>query len=234
MLFIVAASNFLVALFFICIEQRFPARLQPSLKTVGFDLFAYLCTVPLAIFYLAMNLKVELPAPLLNLSLPIRILLFYISNDLLYYFLHRLAHTRFLWPLHSLHHSSPNVYWLAGFRASFLQQVFFTLPAIPALAFLHQVPTALLGLITVEMFFRNSWIHSNIRWNSEWLDAILVTPKNHLIHHSRLAQHHHKNFGGITMIWDRLFGTYAAPESARDFPLGSQSSKSLLRQVLGI
>ena len=55
--------------------------------------------------------------------------------------------------------------------------------------------------------------HSHVYW--AWpplMGRILGSPGNHQIHHSSEARHLDKNFGGVFIIWDRLFGTYLAPE----------------------
>ena len=63
-------------------------------------------------------------------------------------------------------------------------------------------------------FHYQAWLHTETIGPLGWLDRWLNTPANHRMHHSRARQHRDVNMGAILMIWDRLFGTYAAPEEA--------------------
>ena len=45
-----------------------------------------------------------------------------------------------------------------------------------------------------------------------WLEGILNTPSHHRVHHAMEEQYIDKNYGGILIIFDRMFGTYAVEE----------------------
>jgi sterol desaturase/sphingolipid hydroxylase (fatty acid hydroxylase superfamily) len=63
------------------------------------------------------------------------------------------------------------------------------------------------------------------------LDKILTTPSNHRVHHASNREYLDRNFGGSTMIWDRLFGTYAAEEAT---PVYGLTHNLTARTPLGI
>ena len=59
------------------------------------------------------------------------------------------------------------------------------------------------------------WVHTClIRRLPAPIEYLFSTPSHHRVHHDRRV---HKNFGGVLIIWDRLFGTYRAPEDVRHF-----------------
>jgi sterol desaturase/sphingolipid hydroxylase (fatty acid hydroxylase superfamily) len=143
-------------------------------------------------------------------SIPLAIVI----SDLAMYWTHRLIHTRALWPVHRWHHSPRYMYWLAGGRMSFLQGVVYTLPAT-AFAILH-VPGGAIAAYALFGIVLNHWMHSNLRLKSRWLEAIVVTPRIHHIHHSADPRHHGRNFGSLFSFWDRMFGTFVDPSDVHE------------------
>lgn len=137
-----------------------------------------------------------------------------LAIDFALYWIHRLIHTSLLWRLHRWHHTPRQLYWLAGMRTSMLQQVLYgTTPLLlVALSAPPQfvAPYALLATIT------NYWMHANLRFRSRWLEAFLVTPRIHHVHHSVDARHRNRNFGSIFCVWDRLFGTFFDPDDVKE------------------
>jgi len=127
------------------------------------------------------------------------------------------------------------MYWFAGVRATFPHCVLFNLPFILALPILHGAPSFIFGLILVEHIFRNDWMHMNVTWRSDWLEWIVVTPRYHHIHHSAVGEHHVANLGSLLTIWDRIFGTYVNPRTAK-LPLsfGTGEKDPPWRVIVGI
>ncbi len=137
--------------------------------------------------------------------------------DLCYYVEHRVAHRlRSLWALyHAVHHSSPAYTVATAYRVSFLNQFIapvFYLPCVLA----GFEPLLVLGLQVFAIHYQ-AWVHTRGIGRLPALDAILNTPANHRMHHDRAAPPRGVNFGGIFVIWDRLFGTYVAPRAVRRF-----------------
>ena len=129
--------------------------------------------------------------------------------DFLYYWMHRLEHEiRILWAVHVVHHSSPEFNYTTAFRLSWLESLF---------EWLFFVPMILLGFGTVESVIAiliviqyQSWIHTEKIGSLGILDKLFNTPSVHRVHHGSNPQYLDKNYGGILMIWDHLFGTYQA------------------------
>jgi sterol desaturase/sphingolipid hydroxylase (fatty acid hydroxylase superfamily) len=128
--------------------------------------------------------------------------------DLVLYFYHLLGHkTRLLWAAHVAHHSSLHYNLSVGFRINFMHLSY---------RFIFWAPLCLVG-ITPEMILLlesltaiwNFLIHTEKVKKLGFLDQIFNTPSNHRVHHASNPQYIDKNLGGILIIYDRLFGTYA-------------------------
>lgn len=135
----------------------------------------------------------------------------FLAVDLSYYWEHRCAHrVRALWSAyHEIHHSSPDYTIATAYRVSFLTQLF-----APA----FYLPWVLLGFDPISIvalqllaFHYQAWLHTETIGPLGALDRWINTPAVHRVHHSAALEHRDRNLGAITLLWDRLFGTYAAP-----------------------
>jgi sterol desaturase/sphingolipid hydroxylase (fatty acid hydroxylase superfamily) len=129
--------------------------------------------------------------------------------DFLYYVDHTAGHRiRAYWAVsHSVHHSSPQYDQTTALRVSFVDgytSPWFQLPAV-VLGFDPVLVLACFGVVITYQ----QWIHTETIGRLGWLDDIFMTPSNHRVHHSSLPEHLDKNYGGVLVVWDRLFGTYA-------------------------
>src|SRR5260370_32831285 len=61
------------------------------------------------------------------------------------------------------------------------------------------------GLIDLLYQF---WIHPELIGKLGWFDRVFASPSNHRVHHGVNEQYLDKNYGGILILWDRLFGTF--------------------------
>ena len=139
-------------------------------------------------------------------------------DDLAYYWFHRSAHrVRWFWASHVIHHSSQHYNlstalrqtWTGFLSASFV----FRLPLF-ALGF--PVPMLLFcaGLNLVYQF----WIHTEaVGRLPRPIEAVFNTPSHHRVHHATNARYLDRNYAGVFIVWDRLFGTYE-PEVDGDRP----------------
>jgi sterol desaturase/sphingolipid hydroxylase (fatty acid hydroxylase superfamily) len=202
---------------FFLFERRFGARRVAYRKVLARDLGAYLVGAFLSIGSAAMLnaviaelhvfelLRLVPPLPLWA-SIPLAVL----GVDFGLYWMHRLVHTAPLWRLHRWHHVPRQMYWLAGMRTSMLQQALYgTLPLILIAFNMSPVFIAVYALFATVT---NHWMHANLRFRSRWLEAFLVTPRIHHVHHSMDARHRNRNFGSVFIIWDRMFGTFFDPD----------------------
>ena len=128
--------------------------------------------------------------------------------DLVLYIYHLLGHkTRLLWAAHVAHHSSLHYNLSVGFRINFFHLFY---------RFIFWAPLCLIGITPEMILFLESltaiWnflIHTEKIKKLGFLDLVFNTPSNHRVHHASNPQYIDKNLGGIMIIYDRLFGTYA-------------------------
>lgn len=135
-------------------------------------------------------------------------LLLFIALEFCYYWLHRAAHRmRWFWCNHAVHHS-PNELCLAasiriGAFGKLTGNVVFLLPLLWIGFDLRTVLTAL-SLNLLYQF----WIHATWIPRLGWLEGWLNTPSAHRVHHAANVEYLDANYGGVLLVFDRLFGTY--------------------------
>ncbi|XP_072249762.1 alkylglycerol monooxygenase isoform X2 [Leuresthes tenuis] len=131
----------------------------------------------------------------------------FLGVDLCYYWVHRFAHeVSILWAAHQVHHSSEYYNLTTALRQSLTQQFtswIFYLPLALAL------PPSIFAVHLQLNLLYQFWIHTELITDLGPLEWILNTPKHHRVHHGRNIYCLDKNYGGILIIWDRLFGTFA-------------------------
>lgn len=135
-------------------------------------------------------------------------LLGFVAVDFCFYWAHRSLHRyNLLWGAHQPHHSSEDFNLSTALRKGAFQTAFdwpFYLPlallGLPLPLFL-----VLLGAQLVYQF----WIHSQHVGRLGILEWFMVTPSNHRVHHGQNDRYIDKNHGGVFIVWDRLFGTFA-------------------------
>ena len=130
------------------------------------------------------------------------------TEDLIYYWFHRISHTsRFFWASHIVHHSSQKYNLSTALRqtwtGNFLSFVFW-LP-LPLLGF-H--PVMILAQMSISLIYQY-WIHTElIKKMPGWYEAIFNTPSHHRVHHATNPQYLDRNHAGIFIFWDKWFGTF--------------------------
>ena len=139
------------------------------------------------------------------------IVLALIACDFIYYWEHRIAHqVRLFWTQHAVHHSSRYMNASVAVRFGPLEGVVSALFHLP-LVFVGFPPALIFfGILTVLAY--QTWIHTELIGKLGVLDKYLNTPANHRVHHGCDDKYIDKNYGGILIIWDRMFGTYQAEE----------------------
>jgi len=132
--------------------------------------------------------------------------------DLGHYVAHRLLHgVPWLWAFHRMHHSPDSLDSLNFFRMHPLDIVLKSLMNVAPLLALGAPADALLVWMIASGISAGSLNHANIDLRTGWLDGVLSTPGTHRLHHSRRRAESRCNLGNITVIYDRLFGTYRRP-----------------------
>ena len=131
--------------------------------------------------------------------------------DFSYYWMHRIEHkVRFLWAIHSVHHSSKEFDLTTGLRLAWVEGLFEWAFFVPMVLLGFDVVQVTMGIVVVVAY--QTWIHTEHIGKLGYLDKIINTPSVHRVHHGSNVKYIDKNFGGILMLWDKLFGTYQAEE----------------------
>ena len=133
----------------------------------------------------------------------------FLLYDFSYYWKHRLCHERtLLWASHVVHHQSEDYNLGTALRqtsSSFLLSWVFYIPM-----FAIGIPADVFIAVAAVNLLYQFWVHTEHIGSLGVLDRILVTPSNHRVHHARNAEYIDANYGGVFIVWDRIFGTYRA------------------------
>jgi len=156
-------------------------------------------------------------------------LLFY---DFCYYWLHRMGHeVGVLWAAHVVHHSSEYYNLSTALRQT---------STGPLLSWIFYTPMALIGVppgmfITVALIdlLYQYWVHTELIGRCGVLDYILVTPSNHRVHHGQNDYCIDRNYGGILILWDRLFGTFADERADEKIVYGVRKQLASFNPIWG-
>ena len=127
--------------------------------------------------------------------------------DFLYYWFHRISHERQLfWGSHVVHHQSEDYNLGTALRqtsTSFLTTWVFFVPC-----FILGMPIYMFVSIASAHLVYQFWVHTQHISKLGPLEWILITPSNHRVHHAQNADYIDKNYGGLLIVWDRIFGTF--------------------------
>ncbi len=138
--------------------------------------------------------------------------------DLTYYWEHRIAHeVRILWTQHAVHHSSRDFNIITGIRFGPLESVWALIAHIPMVLMGFPAESVLFGSLVVLAY--QTWIHTETIGKLGPFEHVFNTPSHHRVHHGSDAKYLDRNYGGITIIWDRLFGTYQVEEETSRYGL---------------
>lgn len=142
--------------------------------------------------------------------------------DFCYYWLHRMGHeVNVLWAAHVVHHQSEQYNLTTALRQTSSGAI---------LGWIFYLPMALLGF-PVEVFatvalidlLYQFWVHTEQVGRLGWFDRVFVSPSNHRVHHAVNDIYLNKNYGGILILWDRLFGTFIEERDDEKIVYGTRS-----------
>jgi len=137
----------------------------------------------------------------------------FVADDFVYYWYHRTHHTiRVFWASHVVHHSSEFYNLSTALRQPWTP--FSSLPFWLPLAFLGFSPWMILLQQSVSLVYQ-FFIHTE-RIDRLWrpIELVMNTPSHHRVHHGSNDVYLDKNYGGILIVWDRVFGSFE-PEGER-------------------
>lgn len=145
-----------------------------------------------------------------------------IGYDFLYYWYHRFGHRVALgWAAHAVHHQSEDYNLSTALRqtgSGFLTSWVFYLP----LALLG-VPPLVFGTVALIDLLYQFWVHTQQVGRLGWFDRWFCSPSNHRVHHAVNDRYLDRNYGGILIVWDRLFGSFAEEDDAEPCVYGTRS-----------
>jgi sterol desaturase/sphingolipid hydroxylase (fatty acid hydroxylase superfamily) len=167
---------------------------------------------------------------------PLALAALFVVTEFAYYWQHRASHRiRWMWATHAVHHSATKLNFTAAIRLGWTGNIsgnfLFMLPLI----WIGFHPFAVIGMLGVNLFYQ-FFIHTELVSRLGSLEWFLNTPAHHRVHHASNAACLDKNYGGILIVFDRLFGTFA--EAPSDQPLryglvGGARSYNPVRIALG-
>jgi sterol desaturase/sphingolipid hydroxylase (fatty acid hydroxylase superfamily) len=131
----------------------------------------------------------------------------FIFYDFCYYWFHRISHEkRLFWASHVAHHQSEEYNLSTALRQTstsfWLTWVFY----VPC--FMLGMPTEIFVSVASANLVYQFWVHTRYVPELGWYEKFFVSPSNHRVHHARNPEYIDKNYGGVFIIFDRLFGTY--------------------------
>ncbi|WP_406140910.1 sterol desaturase family protein [Streptomyces sp. NBC_01089] len=176
---------------------------------LGSLVFDFLWKIPIVAIYTAVYELTPLRIPVLWWTVPLMLL----GQDFFYYWSHRGHHiVRILWACHVVHHSSRKFNLTTALR-----QPWTSLTVWP-----FYVPLIALGVHPAALAFCSSanlvyqfWVHTErVGKLPRPFEYVLNTPSHHRVHHASQGGYLDRNFGGILIVWDRLFGSFT-PETVQ-------------------
>jgi sterol desaturase/sphingolipid hydroxylase (fatty acid hydroxylase superfamily) len=132
----------------------------------------------------------------------------FIAQDFFYYFFHRASHRiRWMWASHVTHHSSERLNLSTAFRQSLTYPLsgmwVFWLP----LAWIGFSPKHIVIVVALNLAFQ-FFVHTEAVRRLGWLELVFNTPSHHRVHHARNPKYIDRNYAGVLIVWDKLFGSF--------------------------
>lgn len=230
-----------VFLLTVLIEAAIAARVKPgaydladTIGSLNFGVMSQLAGLGTKLLafglYVAVYNAAHLAAwPQTSLAVGIVALIFY---DFCYYWVHRAGHeVAVMWAAHVVHHSSEYYNLSTALRqtstGALLGWIFYIPMAVAGVP-----PTLFLVVGLIDLLYQY-WVHTELIGRLGPLDRILVTPSNHRVHHGQNDYCLDRNYGGILILWDRLFGTFAAERAGEAIIYGVRTPLRAFNPVWG-
>ncbi|HET6705557.1 sterol desaturase family protein [Amycolatopsis sp.] len=136
-----------------------------------------------------------------------------LGQELVFYAYHRASHrVRLLWAGHQVHHSSEHYNFSTALRQKWTP--YFQLPFWSVLALCGIPPWMLLTGLSIDLVYQ-FFVHTEkVGKLPRWFEYVFNTPSHHRVHHGSDEAYLDSNYGGILIIWDRMFGSFV-PEGKR-------------------
>ena len=170
--------------------------------------------------YAALHIPAIDPAIWASLPLWLLCIIGVVVNDFVYYWTHRLMHTRWGWPTHAAHHSDTHVNAFTAYRVHFLEWLTMACSYFFLLTWMS-MPEAI-PLVILFTSLHSVYVHMDLPFTHGPLKHVLASPAYHRWHHADVPEAYGKNLANIIPLWDNLFGTHYTYEVVPDVvPMGA-------------
>ncbi|PMJ98738.1 sterol desaturase family protein [Vibrio sp. 10N.261.55.A7] len=131
-----------------------------------------------------------------------------VLQDFFYYWFHRASHrVHWMWAAHVVHHSSERMNFSTAFRQSLMYPLagmwLFWLP----LVIIGFDPSLVLFVVLLNLGLQ-FFVHTQAIRTLGPIEYLFNTPSHHRVHHGVNKQYIDKNYAGVLIIWDKIFGTF--------------------------
>lgn len=138
---------------------------------------------------------------------PLGWLLALVFYDFCYYWLHRAGHeVSVFWAAHVVHHQSQDYNLSTALRQTSSGALLGWLFYVPMA--LAGVPPLVFGVVALIDLLYQFWVHTEHVPKLGWFDRWFCSPSNHRVHHAVNDRYLDRNYGGVLIIWDRMFGSF--------------------------
>ena len=186
-----------------------------------FELIAHALVTGAAVMWIYSHRLFDVPVN--GWTLP----LIFIGVEFCYYWFHRTSHrVRWFWSAHVVHHSGEHMNMTTAMRQSLLYSItgwwLFFMP----LVLLGVHPGVVFALYACDLAYQ-FFIHTEVVAKLHpAIEFLFDTPSNHRVHHGRNPQYIDKNYGGVLIVFDRLFGTYEEEQEKVEYGIATRQPKS--------
>jgi sterol desaturase/sphingolipid hydroxylase (fatty acid hydroxylase superfamily) len=190
-------------------------RLNDALSSIGLGVMSQIAGVFTALLTLGIYVWVHDRFALWPLSpaSPWTWVLGLVAYDFLYYWHHRAGHrVALFWAAHVVHHQSEDYNLSTALRqtsSGWLAGWIFYLP----MALVGFPPLVFAVVALIDLLYQY-WVHTEQIGRLGWFDRWFCAPSNHRVHHAVNDVYLDRNYGGVLIVWDRLFGSYAEEDRA--------------------
>ncbi|MEI9987191.1 MAG: sterol desaturase family protein [Aliidongia sp.] len=159
------------------------------------------------------------------------LLLLFLGEEFAYYWMHRSGHEiRWMWASHVVHHTPEHIHLASAVRLGATELLsgnwLFFLP----LYLIGFNPLAVGGMLAINLFYQ-FWVHTDLVGRLGPLEWVFNTPSHHRVHHASNSDYLDRNYGGILIVWDRLFGSFAQERPGTEIRYGLVHSVGSLNPI---
>lgn len=156
---------------------------------------------------------------------PLALVILFFLVDFTFYWIHRTGHTiRWIWALHSVHHSAKQITFSVAYRLGWTNFIAGSWLFLVPLTYLGFDPKAVAMTYSVNLLYQ-FWLHTETIPKLGWLEKIINTPSHHRVHHATNPEYLDRNYAGVFIFWDKIFGTFAEEKD------GEEKNYGLVHQV---